>query len=205
MKQYFYIFFGLILLTVNVNAQSDNDSLWIKGNVKVLVGQELFEPEFAQIFIKQHNLLEVTDTNGNFTFSNLMVGKYKLEVSGFGHESLDTLITLTDKSVESLNLIMIADCEINKTIAERDIDKNKPRLLLASGIVPTVYNNQHKFERKYKVSYYEYGCVAPAHECMVQYNRIIFEYLDKKFGKDWRKDVREDIVGYKKWKRQIWK
>ena len=204
MKLYFYILTGLFFLTINVYAQDETDTLWISGNVKVLVGNEIFNPNIADILIRQHNLYEISDSNGNFKFSNLKSGKYKLEVLGFGHETFDTLIILNDKPVDNLNLMIIADCEINKEVAERDIKKKKPRLLLASGIVPAVYINQHEFEEKFKLSYYEYGCVAPAYECMVQYNRIIFEYLDKEFGKEWRKEVRDDVVGYKKWKGLNW-
>jgi hypothetical protein len=41
-----------------------------------------------------------------------------------------------------LDLLIIAECEINKDIAQRDIDKNKPRLLLSGGIAPVIYSEQ---------------------------------------------------------------
>ena len=32
-------------------------------------------------------------------------------------------------------------------------------------------------------------------ECMTLYNRVVIDYLDKKFGAIWRESVRADIIG----------
>ena len=50
----------------------------------------------------------------------------------------------------------------------------------------------------------EFGCEAVAWESLYEYNRTVFEYLDKKYGKKWRKKIRQDIVGLKEeWKYSV--
>nr|WP_320023221.1 hypothetical protein [uncultured Draconibacterium sp.] len=193
--------FVLTLLGLNLNAQNNENSLRISGNLKLLVGLELISPKEATLVIKQTHTIAQYDCFGNFCFDNLRPGNYNLNVIGFTNQPLDTLIKLENKSIENLNLLVIADCEINKEIAERDIQNDKPRLLLVGGIAPTVYQDQNKFEKKYNIQYFDFGDVTPAHECIVQYNERVFKYLDKKYGKSWKKEVRTDVIGFKKYKK----
>ena len=121
-----------------------------------------------------------------------------MQVIGFGYQRLDTLVTLEEKSIKDLNLLVTTDCEVNREIAERDIKRKRPKLLLVGSIAPVIYPDQHKFE-KYNVQYYDFGCVTPANECINQYNERIFQFLDDKFGKKWRKGIRQDVIGLKKY------
>ncbi|TRZ52958.1 hypothetical protein D4R99_01725, partial [bacterium] len=96
-------------------------------------------------------------------------------------------------------LIVFTNCytddQISREKALQEIKDGKPKLLLFSGIVPIEYSTDEAFSKKYKVSFYEYGCIPDKHECMLQYNRTVFEYLDKTYGKIWRKEVRQDVFG----------
>ena len=56
---------------------------------------------------------------------------------------------------------------------------------------------QDKFEKKYNIEYYDFGCTPPNEECVIQYNKTIFANLDKKYGRKWRKEVRKDVIGLK--------
>jgi hypothetical protein len=120
-----------------------------------------------------------------------------VRIIGNDFKTIDTLITIFNKSIESLDILVISNCEINGQIAEIDIKKHKPRLLIFGGISPVIYKGQEKFERKYHVKYYDYGDVIPDTDCAIDYNSRIFNYLDNKYGKAWRKEVRKDIVGLK--------
>ena len=178
-------------------AQSDPEKLWISGKVKVLAGLEVVDPLDAFAEIERLHKFELIDTLGRFRFDNLMPGDYKIKIHGLGYSTLDTLVSLRNESIRDLQLMIVADCEVSRKIAELDIKNGKPNLLLIGGIAPVVYMDQYKFEEKYDVEYKDYGCTPPAQECVEQYNKRIFEYLDSQYGRSWRRKVRKDVIGLK--------
>nr|WKN38233.1 hypothetical protein K4G66_05905 [Tunicatimonas sp. TK19036] len=178
-------------------AQTDSEKLWISGEVKVLAGLEIVAPLDVFAEIEQLHKFELIDTLGIFRFDDLMPGDYKIKIHGLGYSTLDTLVSLRDESINDLQLTIVADCEVSRKMAELDIKNGKPNLLLIGGIAPVVYMDQYKFEDKYDVEYKDYGCTPPAQECVEQYNERIFEYLDSRYGKSWRKKVRKDVIGLK--------
>ena len=84
---------------------------------------------------------------------------------------------------------------LNREKALEDIKNGDIKILESSGIVPVFYESDLKFAKKYNVDFVEYGCEAIAWESLYEYNRTVFEYLDKIYGKKWRKNIRKDIVG----------
>ena len=93
----------------------------------------------------------------------------------------------------------IPDCQsFSREKALIDIKSKKPTILLQGGIVSVIKITDKSFEVKYKISFRDLGCVIPEKiECLVAYNRTIFEYLDKTYGKEWRKEIRRDAIGLK--------
>ncbi|MEO9953052.1 hypothetical protein [Nonlabens sp.] len=102
------------------------------------------------------------------------------------------------------NLIFSEDADCNKAVefAESDIKNGQPILLLAGGIAPVHILTDIDFEKKFNVSFYDYGCVQPSEICMEKYNWKIFDYLTEKYGRKWQKEIRDDAVGFKKWKQK---
>jgi len=189
----------LLILCLSVSGitySQDSNYFSISGKIKLLAGLELTTPFEAFLTIKSANKFVIADSLGYYKIDSLKTGTYKLTVRGFGYQEMDTTINISE-SISHLDLLIIADCEINKDIAQRDINKNKPRLLLSGGIAPVIYSDQDKFEEKYGVKYFDYGCVTPSYECIEQYNKEIFIYLDNKFGKSWRLEIRKDVIGFK--------
>jgi hypothetical protein len=138
-----------------------------------------------------------TDEAGEFIFRNLENGEYKIKiVSEFG--TIDTILRIDNKSISDFTALFYSSCDVNRKIAIQDLKNGKPRLLIFGGIAPSVYSNQNIFEEKYGIKYESYGCISPPYECVFEYNQVIFEYLTDKFGKEWRKEVRKDVVGIKK-------
>ena len=102
----------------------------------------------------------------------------------------------------TFKLQLIKNCKFAQVVAQYDIKNDDPKLLIVGGISPIVYTDDTIFERKYKISYYDYGCISPASKCVYSYNAVMYEYLTDKYGKMWRKEIRKDVYGLKKWKRE---
>ena len=83
----------------------------------------------------------------------------------------------------------------SRKLAMADIKAGNLKFLLRGGIVTTYRKGQVVFEKKYKLKYYDFGCVMPANISIDDYNNIVADYLDEKFGLSWRNEVRKDVVG----------
>ena len=124
----------------------------------------------------------------------------KLSLLSFGQSR-----ELTDDDYNSSGAIqLIFETEISRAqeLAKTDIEKGIPFLLIQSGIAPVVYTTDSVFENRFKAYYYEQGCTGPDSELMKAYNIEVFTFLDKEYGKQWRKSIRQDVIRFKKWKRQ---
>jgi hypothetical protein len=99
-------------------------------------------------------------------------------------------------------LTFVTEISEAKDLAQQDVDKGTPFLLIQSGIAPVVYSTDSIFENKFQVYFYEKGCTGPDNELMKAYNIEIFKCFDEEYGKKWRKSIRKDVIGFKKWKRR---
>ena len=96
---------------------------------------------------------------------------------------------------------IVTTCGVADSLAKADISHDMPFLLLAGGIAPVAYMPADALvEQKFQFHYYEYGCSSPEEECLLGYNQRVFAYLTDRYGKQWLKAVRQDIVGLKEWK-----
>ena len=87
-------------------------------------------------------------------------------------------------------------------LANEDISNGTPFLLLAGGIAPVIIATDPEFERKYKIYFYDYGCTGPDDKYIAAYNKVVFEHLTRKYQKSWIKEIRQDVIGLKDWKKQ---
>ncbi len=185
-----------LLILSSVHGQTEKN-MSISGNLKVLFGFELLIPKNPMMVLDKSYEIASTDSLGNYTFSNLKSGTYNIQVLDYNVKPEKIKFELKSESIKDFDIIVVADCPVTKEIALSDIEKGKPRLLLAGGIAPVVEFGQEKFEKEYGVEYYEYGCISPPTECMNQYNKVIFEYLTKKYGRKWKGKIRRDVIGLK--------
>lgn len=88
-----------------------------------------------------------------------------------------------------------AICVKSKTEARLDLKQGKVQLMVQGGFAPVHVAGQELFERKYSLSYFDLGCVVPRNLCIAHYNAEVAKFLDKKYGKAWRKEVRNDVTG----------
>jgi|GEM_PF-948937 len=114
---------------------------------------------------------------------------------------------LTDEQVNNsiATKIMFANIEtcveLDEWISE-DFSKGIAYLFLQGGIAPVRYHTDKRFERKYKVHLYDFGCIAPNYKCVIEYNNRMFHKLTKQHGDKWLKAIRKDIIGLKEWKKK---
>ena len=113
-----------------------------------------------------------------------------LLLSGFGAVSQ---ISQPNRSVEEVKSASMSKAMIK---AKKDIKNNSVSLFLQGGIAPITTNSDREFGKKFRVEIVEYGCVGLDRSFSVAYNAEIFKYLDQKFGKLWRNEIRNDIIGF---------
>jgi hypothetical protein len=160
--------------------------------------------EFVSIKIATSNskVNQYTDENGCFCFKNIKKGAVKLNIKFFKLD-VDTVLLFSEKDSIFLNFevnLKMIVCRsilwgINDSIAQIDIIEGRPRLILKGGMVVSKIHGQEIFEANYGIKYYDFGCISLDEESITSYNKVIFKFLDKKYGKKWRKEVRKDVVG----------
>jgi hypothetical protein len=136
------------------------------------------------------------DSLGNFTLENLGFNKsYSFEIHSMDYGSFKFNFTTTNEKVLTKIFELIPNCEYNAETAKSDWTNKKPKLLLFGSLAPRLNSKADlKFEKKYNIEYYEFGCTPPPLECAAEYNKTISEFLDNEFGVEWRKYVRKDIL-----------
>ncbi|MHA3788064.1 FEKKY domain-containing protein [Flavobacterium hauense] len=87
---------------------------------------------------------------------------------------------------------------------DNDLKKNIVTLYQLGGFAPKAKTQiDLDFQLKYKIRYYDFGCLAPVNISFYEdYNLIALNYLTEKFGRDTIKDVRKDILGFDKWSKK---
>jgi hypothetical protein len=109
---------------------------------------------------------------------------------------LDGMAVKTVNYADTLIIFTIqTECKgYNAERAKKDIENNQQRLLCHLGYATYHFSEKDSaFEKKYGVSYYTFADMPIQADCMYLYNKTVAEYLDKKYGKAWRTEVRWDV------------
>ena len=123
---------------------------------------------------------------------------FLISVVSYGQETLlnEELINLS-----AANKVEFADGKNEiQNLAKLDIENQIPLLLLQGGINQEITPSDQKFEKKFNVYFFDYGCSAPSETVESIYNQIIFDFLYSKYGKIWMKEIRKDVPGFKEFK-----
>ncbi|RZK54032.1 MAG: hypothetical protein EOO87_11465 [Pedobacter sp.] len=112
---------------------------------------------------------------------------------------------LTDEEINNsgpTKMTFIEKCDEVEKLYKADLKKGTIFLLLQGGIAPVVITTDKAFENKYQTYYYDFGCNAPNLDCLKKYNELVFIHLTELYGNKWKKEVRRDVIGLKKWKQK---
>jgi hypothetical protein len=88
----------------------------------------------------------------------------------------------------------------DSALAEFEIKRNRFRLFCGISFAPMATSSfDNDFQKQYNTTYYIVGDFLPCSPTeMASYNKVIARYLDKHFGKSWRKKIRPDVLGIDK-------
>lgn len=196
-----YILMFLLLAEIS-SAQKNN------FNGKVIDTRDNDGVSFATVFLSndKDTIGIYADIEGEFHFKNIEPGFYQIRIKSSGYENFVEKI-LVDTSLRSQvfkikgNTIIdsVYIFSFNKLSALSDIEIKNMRLLLPGGFVSSkIYDSDTLFEKKYNIKYFSRDCIIYSGENEEEYNQQIFNYLDKRYGQSWRKEVRTDVIGYRK-------
>lgn len=130
--KYYYFFFFLASSFLNAQSFSINGKIALENNEKTAVTSILLYPENSQTLVKA----VVTDSNGNFIFSNIKTGNYLIKINYVGYQSYNSnVFSITDKNIE---LPLIALQKSTETLKEVVIKKQKPMVQVLAD--KTVFN-----------------------------------------------------------------
>jgi hypothetical protein len=196
MKKLLYI----TLLALPLFGISQNDNSYKKIQIKGTVISGVNDKPLEDVSVVFNNISQgtITNENGQFKF-NYEIRKndstLTIEFSALGYKKQEIITKLNELDTLDLEIILISSDNINRKKALEDIANGNLKIFISSGIAPIVYKRDKKFQKRYNVEFIEFGCQGIAQECLYEYNRTIFEYLDTKYGTSWREKIRKDIVG----------
>lgn len=84
-----------------------------------------------------------------------------------------------------------------------EINSNTKTIYVLGGIASVITKEDLAFAKKYNVKFHDFGCIAPIN--FKEYeakNALIFEHLNKVFGKQWQKEIKSSVMGFEKWKKK---
>lgn len=82
---------------------------------------------------------------------------------------------------------------------ELDLKNNSLKIYVQGGIVSALKKEDVEFAKSYNISYYEFGCLAPANPQYYQeYNNLVFKQLDQRFGSEWQSKLNRSSIGIQK-------
>lgn len=194
----------ILLLILLIASGIKGFSQEVRGQI---IDKEMGSTPFAKVYLinDSDTIKKETDFDGKFSFSNLTPSEYKIITSYIGYLPSDSIIQFNSEDI-FVELIIKADSTklpfnnanfaFNSNTARRDILNDSILLLLPGGLVTrAITDEDFKFEEKYNVKFLSRGCIRFGEDNEAEYNKFMFKYLDEKYGKKWRKEVRKDVIG----------
>ena len=191
---------AIILLQFGVSF-SYGQSLNVIGSIKEMGSNE--SVPFANItFHSANDSIELqADIDGHFSINSVKADYYRISVRSITFSPLDTTIHISKQNRQIKFELVWKQTDTlfigaNAEGAKYNIAKDRLYLYLPGGIGGTErLETDSIFESNYKVYYLRYGCLKLGDDNYSEYNQVMFQYLDNKYGEIWRSEVRKDVIG----------
>jgi hypothetical protein len=90
----------------------------------------------------------------------------------------------------------------NETI-KIEINSTTKTIYVLGGIASVITKEDLVFAKKYNIQFHDFGCIAPTN--FKEYeakNELVFNYLNKTYGKQWQKEIKPSVLGFEKWRKK---
>ena len=78
-----------------------------------------------------------------------------------------------------------------------EINSNTKTIYVLGGIASVITKEDLAFAKKYNVRFHDFGCIAPTNfEKFEAKNELIFDFLNKTYGMQWQKEIKQSALGF---------
>lgn len=179
-----------ILTIINLNAQIKLDGKIISAKTKLNPSEEIM------IIVKETKEKTFTDSLGNFTLLNLNKNKhYSLELRShiYGEINIEFETQSDNQILKTFEIV--TNCDFDSETAKSDWKNKSAKLYLIGSIAPIANSkNDKKFEKKYNLKYFDFGCTPATLECIIEYNKEILKLLELEYDEEWKTEIRKDVI-----------
>jgi hypothetical protein len=84
-----------------------------------------------------------------------------------------------------------------------EINSKTKTIYVLGGIASVITKEDLAFAKKYNIQFHDFGCIAPTN--FKEYetkNELVFNYLNKTYGKQWQKKIKSSVLGFEKWRKK---
>lgn len=189
MKKFIFLFFNFLTI-IHLSGQVKLDGKIISAKTKLKPSEEI------TIIVKETNEKVFTDSLGNFILEKFDKNKhYTLELSSFLYGKVILEFETQNDNLVRKTFEVVANCDFDAETAKSEWENKSAKLYLIGSIAPIANSKKDKkFEKKYNIQYYDFGCTPDPLECIIEYNKEILILMESKYGDEWKKEIRKDVV-----------
>lgn len=189
MKKFIFLILN-VLTFISLNAQVKLDGKIISAKTKLKPSEEIV------ITVKETKEIAFTDSLGNFNLSKLDKNRrYSLELMSFLYGKVNIEIETQSDNQMQKTFEVVANCDFDSETAKSEWKNKSGKLYLIGSITPIANSkNDKKFEKKYNLKYFDFGCMPAPLECIIEYNKEIIKLMEMEYGEEWKKEIRKDVV-----------
>lgn len=189
MKKFIFLILNLLTI-INLNAQVKLEGKIISAKTKLNPSEEIV------ITVKETKEIVFTDSLGNFTLSKLDKNRrYSIELTSFLYGKVNIEFETQSNNQIQKTFEVDANCDFDSETARSEWKNKTAKLYLIGSIAPIANSkNDKKFEKKYNLKYFDFGCTPAPLECIIEYNKQILRLMEMEYGEKWKKKIRKDVV-----------